>query len=71
VALSVLGGALGVVASLGGAYALGRMLGWPMPIPAQAIALALGFSVALGVFFGFYPAWRAARLDPIVALHRE
>jgi putative ABC transport system permease protein len=71
VALSLFGGLLGVCASVAGSFGLGRFLGWQMPIPPQAIVLAFGFSVAVGVFFGFYPAWRAARLDPIVALHRE
>jgi putative ABC transport system permease protein len=42
-----------------------------MRIPPQSVVLALGFSVMVGVFFGFYPAWRAAKLDPIVALHKE
>jgi putative ABC transport system permease protein len=71
VALSVLGGTLGVGASLLGAYGFERFLGWLMPIPPNALMLALGVSVAIGVFFGFYPAWRASRLDPIQALHRE
>jgi putative ABC transport system permease protein len=71
VVLSVFGGLLGVALSIVGAYVLERTLGWPMIIPPHAVALALAFSVAVGVFFGFYPAWRAARLDPIVALHRE
>ena len=71
VVLSVFGGVLGVLVSIGGASGLGRLLGWAMPIPPQAIGLALGFSVAVGVFFGFYPAWRAAQLDPIEALRRE
>jgi len=71
VALSLLGGTFGVVASIGGAYAFERFLDWPMSIPTQALLLALAVSVALGVFFGFYPAWRASRLDPIAALHRE
>jgi putative ABC transport system permease protein len=71
VALSLLGGLLGVCASVAGSFGFGRFLGWPMAIPLPAIALALCFSIAVGVFFGFYPAWRAARLDPIAALHRE
>jgi putative ABC transport system permease protein len=71
VALSLLGGTLGVFASWLGAYGFERFLGWPMPIPPNALLLALAVSVALGVFFGFYPAWRASRLDPIQALHRE
>jgi putative ABC transport system permease protein len=71
VALSLLGGVLGALASVVGAYGFERFLGWPMPIPPQALLLALGVSVAIGVCFGFYPAWRASRLDPIQALHRE
>jgi putative ABC transport system permease protein len=50
---------------------LERVLGWALAIPAEALLLALGFSVAVGVFFGFYPAWKAARLDPITALRRD
>jgi len=71
VVLSLFGGFLGVCTSAIGAFALQRLLGWPMPVPPQAVALALAFSIATGVFFGFYPAWRASKLDPIAALHRE
>jgi len=71
VVLSLFGGFLGVCTSAIGAFALQRFLGWPMPIPPQAVALALAFSIATGVFFGFYPARRASKLDPISALHRE
>jgi putative ABC transport system permease protein len=71
VVVSVLGGVLGVMASLGGSFVLERWLGWPMPIPAEAVVLAVAFSVAVGVLFGFYPAWRAARLDPVEALRRD
>jgi putative ABC transport system permease protein len=71
VALSLFGGLLGLCASVGAAVAFERFLGWPMRIPPQSVVLALGFSAVVGVFFGFYPAWRAAKLDPIVALHKE
>jgi putative ABC transport system permease protein len=71
VALSLFGGVLGVLASAGGSFAIGRALDWPMRLPPEALALALGFSIAVGVFFGLYPARKAARLDPIEALRHE
>ncbi|HEY6462171.1 MAG TPA: ABC transporter permease [Polyangiaceae bacterium] len=71
VLLTSLGGLLGVAASVGGAPLIGRSLGWSITIPPAALAVALGFSVATGVFFGFVPARRAARLDPIEALRSD
>jgi putative ABC transport system permease protein len=69
--LTAFGGALGVAASMGGASLLARALGWPLPIPPLALGLALGFSVVVGVVFGYLPARRAAQLDPISALREE
>jgi len=68
VMLSLFGGVLGVFFSVGGSFLIERMLGWSLSTPPQAAGLAVVFSVAVGVFFGFYPAWRAAQLDPIEAL---
>jgi putative ABC transport system permease protein len=71
VALSLLGGVAGVAASFGVAALLARALEVPMSIDPSAIGVAFGTSVFIGVVFGFVPARRAARLDPVQALGRE
>jgi putative ABC transport system permease protein len=65
------GGLLGVGVSFAGTRLIGRMLGWPLALSPQAVATALAFSVAVGLVAGSYPAWRAARMDPIEALRHE
>jgi putative ABC transport system permease protein len=71
VVLCVIGGAIGVLAGYGAATGIGRLNGWPMAISADSIVLAVGFSAAVGIFFGVWPARRAAGLDPIEALRYE
>ena len=71
VLLTGLGGASGVATSVAGASMLARAVGWPLRIPAQAVVIAVGCSVATGLVFGFVPARRAARLDPIEALRAD
>ena len=70
-ALSLIGGTVGVAIGLAGSQAMARLADWPMQVNAGAILLAFGFSAAVGVFFGYYPARKAARLDPIAALRYE
>jgi putative ABC transport system permease protein len=71
VVLSLFGGVIGIAFGFGLAEAAERFLQWPTTIPPNAIAMAFGFAAATGVFFGFYPARKAARLDPIEALRFE
>ena len=71
VMLSLVGGAAGVLAGIGGSYLVGQTLQWPLELSADAVLVAAFFSVAVGVFFGYYPALKASRLDPIEALRYE
>jgi putative ABC transport system permease protein len=69
--LSTLGGAIGVSLGVAAAALIAHWAGWPSLVSPQAVAIAVAFSGLVGIFFGFYPAQRAARLDPIEALRRE
>lgn len=69
--LATIGGAVGIALGIGAATAIARFAGWPFVISPQTILVAVGVSGLIGVFFGFYPARQAARLDPIEALRRE
>jgi putative ABC transport system permease protein len=71
VLLSLLGGALGVPLSMGGIILIEPLVGWKLATSTDATALAVAFSIVVGIVFGYFPAWRAARLDPIAALHSE
>jgi putative ABC transport system permease protein len=71
VVLSLMGGTMGIIFGLGASYVITQTLGWPVLVSPLVIAIAVVFSMAVGVFFGFYPARKAAQLDPIEALHYE
>jgi putative ABC transport system permease protein len=69
--LSLMGGALGVIIGVAGSMTISSTLRWPTRIPMEALLVAVIFSAAVGVFFGFYPAYKASHLDPIEALRYE
>src|SRR6267378_3387976 len=71
VMLSLVGGAAGVLFGIFGSYLVGQTLRWPMQMSFEAVAVAAVFAIAVGVFFGYYPARKASLLDPIEALRYE
>ncbi|MDP2752506.1 MAG: ABC transporter permease [Rhodocyclaceae bacterium] len=71
VTLSLIGGLIGILLGIGGAFLVGALAEWPTRLSSMAIVLAIGFSATVGVFFGFYPAKKASQLLPIEALRYE
>ena len=69
--LSLVGGAAGVLVGVVVSFFVGRTLSWPMRMSLQAVVIAAAFSIAVGVFFGYYPARKASLLDPVDALRYE
>ncbi len=71
IALSLVGGSAGVLGGIVGSYLVGQTLHWPIQMSVESVGIAVVFSVAVGVFFGFYPARKASLLHPIEALRYE
>jgi ABC-type antimicrobial peptide transport system permease subunit len=69
--LSLVGGTAGVLFGVFGSYLVGQTLNWPIEMSMESIVIAAAFSIAVGVFFGYYPARKASLLDPIEALRYE
>ena len=71
VTLAIVGGLIGVLLGVGASLGVGHILNWPIVITPLSIALSFGVAAFVGIFFGFYPARKASRLDPIDALRYE
>ena len=69
--LSCLGGMLGIALGMGTSEIVSKAAGWPTAVDPDAVAIAFVISAAFGIFFGYYPARKAAALDPIEALRYE
>ena len=71
ITLSLIGGGIGMALGFGLAESLSHWMSWPAQVSASAVLMSFAFAAATGIFFGFYPAQKAARLDPIDALRFE
>jgi putative ABC transport system permease protein len=69
--LSLIGGVIGIVAGALAAAVISKFAEWPTVVSPVAVLLAFGFSGFIGIFFGFYPAYKASLLNPIDALRYE
>ena len=69
--LTLLGGAIGFILVVGGALSVAAYLKIPIAVKFTTVLIAVGFSSAIGIFFGIYPAKRAAQMTPIEALRRD
>ncbi|MBI5755824.1 MAG: FtsX-like permease family protein, partial [Nitrospirae bacterium] len=69
--LSLIGGITGIVIGIAGSKILSMLAGWPTIVSPLSIILAFGFSGLVGIFFGFYPAYKASLLNPVEALRYE
>jgi putative ABC transport system permease protein len=69
--LSSLGGVIGILLGIGSSQLVSHLNGWPVLVSTASVVIAFVFSAAVGMFFGFYPARKAAQLDPIDALRYE
>jgi ABC-type antimicrobial peptide transport system permease subunit len=71
VVLCLVGGGMGILLGHGGSHVVEMLLHWPVETSPLAIGAAVAVSASVGIAFGFYPAWKASRLDPIEALRYE
>jgi len=71
VSLCLVGGIIGVGIGSAAAWAVAELAGWPIYLGSQAMLAAVGFAAAVGIFFGYFPARKAAKLEPAVALRAE
>jgi putative ABC transport system permease protein len=69
--LAMIGGTIGIISGFVASTILSSVLGWPTFVSPLSVLLAFGFSAMVGIFFGFYPAYKASLLNPIDALRFE